>query len=122
MPNILGKSLCGSDFYLDLARYGYTLEMPKTVLALNESNRTMARSLNGKKRSQIKEGPNCPALFNEIRKVGGSVIGNLITPLIFGKIIYTPKNNATYKLMQKVILFDLHFQSLRNLIKGCLLV
>jgi hypothetical protein len=47
--------------------------------------------------------PNCPQLFNDIRNVGGSVIGNLITPLLFGKILYTPKNNATYKLIQKVI-------------------
>ena len=50
----------------------------------------------------VKESPNCPALFNEMRKLGGSVIGNLITPLVFGKILYTPKNNATLKLIQKV--------------------
>lgn len=57
MPNILGKSLCGPDFFLDLARFGYTLEMPKTILALNESNKTMARGIkNERMGTQMKEG------------------------------------------------------------------
>jgi hypothetical protein len=38
-----------------------------------------------------------------MRTIGGPVIGNLITPLLFGKILYTPKNNATFKLIQKVL-------------------
>jgi hypothetical protein len=45
--------------------------------------------------------PNCAQLFNDMRKIGGSVIGNLITPLLFGKIVYTPKTNATLQLIKK---------------------
>ena len=38
-----------------------------------------------------------------MRSIGGAVIGNLITPLLFGKILYTPKTTVTYNLIQKVI-------------------
>ena len=101
LPNILGKSLCGANFLLDLSRYGYTLETSTSLLPVSESNKTARIGTNGKHTNPVKPGPNCPALFNEIRKVGGSVIGNLITPLLFGKILYTPHNNATFKLIQK---------------------
>lgn len=47
----------------------------------------------------------CKNLYNEMRNVGGYIIGNLITPLIFGKILYTPKTNLTFQIIQKVILF-----------------
>lgn len=65
---------------------------------MSELNNT-ARLTRGEKIDKPK--PDCPALFNEIRKIGGSVIGNLITPLLFGKILYTPKNNVTDKVIQK---------------------
>jgi hypothetical protein len=100
LPNVLGKSLCGPDFLLDLGNYGYTLET-KTILPLSEANKTQSPRLNSQGDKYEKPKPNCPALFKDIRKVGGSVIGNLITPLLFGKILYTPQNNVTMKLIQK---------------------
>ncbi len=90
--------MCGADFLLDFSKYGYTLESSKTLNPITDANKT-ARMSDAK---YPKPKANCPALFNEIRKIGGSVIGNLITPLIFGKIVYTPKNNATEKLIQQV--------------------
>lgn len=44
-----------------------------------------------------------------MRTIGGPVIGNLITPLLFGKILYTPRTNATYKLIQKVNIFCYYY-------------
>jgi hypothetical protein len=38
----------------------------------------------------------------QLKSIGGPAISNLLTPLLFGKILYTPKTNLTYKLMQKV--------------------
>ena len=38
-----------------------------------------------------------------MKTIGGAVIGNLLTPLLFGKILYTPKTEVTFKLIQKVI-------------------
>jgi hypothetical protein len=46
----------------------------------------------------------CSAFFEQMRSIGGAVIGNLITPLLFGKILYTPKTAVTYNLIQKVSL------------------
>ena len=43
-----------------------------------------------------------------MRTIGGPVIGNLITPLLYGKILYTPKNNVTLKLIQKVFILFLN--------------
>jgi len=95
--------LCGADFLLDFSQYGYTLESSKTLLPASDANKTARVGSDGKyPKPPVKAKADCPALFNEIRKIGGSVIGNLITPLVFGKIVYTPKNNATDKLIQQV--------------------
>ena len=100
LPNILGKSLCGSNFMLNLESYGYTI---KTTTIYMDNSTANATNIGRKSTEEAsRPGPNCVQLFNDIRKVGGSVIGNLITPLLFGKILYTPKNNATFKLIQKV--------------------
>ncbi len=48
-----------------------------------------------------------------MRNIGGSVIGNLITPLLFGKILYTPNTNLTHGLIKKVIILRKDF-SLKN--------
>jgi hypothetical protein len=45
------------------------------------------------------------------------VIGNLITPLIYGKILYTPRNNFTEMFVTEVIKkMSMKIQSARNLL------
>ena len=37
-----------------------------------------------------------------MRTIGGKVIGNLITPLLYGKILYTPQTNLTNNVISKL--------------------
>ena len=47
----------------------------------------------------------CTSFFNQLKNIGGAVIGNLLTPLLFGKILYTPKTTFTFNLIKKVFYF-----------------
>lgn len=48
----------------------------------------------------------CTNIYNSVRSIGGPIIGNLLTPLLFGKILYTPKNNASMSLMENVMILS----------------
>jgi hypothetical protein len=52
LPNILGKSLCGNDFFLDLERYGYSIKTTQTFSA----NATETSGRNGEKKGDAKPG------------------------------------------------------------------
>ena len=40
------------------------------------------------------------SLLKQLQSIGGQVIGNLITPLLFGKILYTPHTNLTASIIK----------------------
>ena len=117
MPSLFGKALCGPDFSLRLEDYGYSIrpasfDVPYENIPLNPKNETfMTQNFTNsnftKKRRLINDeefkATYCRNLYNEMRNVGGYVIGNLITPLLFGKILYTPRTNLTYQIIQKVL-------------------
>ena len=56
----------------------------------------------------------CSNLYSQMRSIGGKVIGNLITPLLYGKILYTPKTNLTLNIISK---FNETFQQFDQLNK-----
>ena len=97
-----------------LEDFGYSIrpvnyEVPNQNGVLEDNlKESMNRIYKGKRRLENQhefKSVYCKNLYNEMRNVGGYIIGNLITPLIYGKILYTPKTNLTYKIIQKVIKF-----------------
>jgi hypothetical protein len=60
----------------------------------------------------------CTSLFRQLRSLGVPIIGNLITPLLFGKILYTPETKFTRKIIENFNeTFD-QFNELNKLLKS----
>ena len=100
---MLGKSLCGSSFSVRFEDFGLSFKS-----APSKKKDESKRDENQAKSDQLpspSDASNCSRLYQQMRSIGGPVIGNLLTPLLFGKILYTPHTNATHKLIQKVYLF-----------------
>jgi hypothetical protein len=53
-----------------------------------------------------------------MRTIGGKVIGNLITPLLYGKIIYTPATNLTNNIISKFNETFQQFDQLNKVLKA----
>lgn len=52
----------------------------------------------------------CANITSKIHNIGGTVIENILKPILFGKILYTPKTNVTVQLIKKVKeLFKIEF-------------
>lgn len=60
----------------------------------------------------------CYSLYVTLKNIGGSVIGNLVTPLVFGKILYTPKNNFTTAFVKELNTTFKQFYQLNTLLKS----
>jgi hypothetical protein len=50
LPNILGKSLCGPDFLLDLEKYGYSIKTTQTYM---ENSTASPRNLQDRKITEL---------------------------------------------------------------------
>jgi hypothetical protein len=44
----------------------------------------------------------CGNLTAKLHDFGGNVIENILKPILLGKILYTPKTNATFQIISKV--------------------
>jgi hypothetical protein len=55
-------------------------------------------------------------LLKQLQSIGGQVIGNLITPLLFGKILYTPHTNLTASIMKNFNQTFEQFDDLKRLL------
>lgn len=60
----------------------------------------------------------CYSLYVTLKNIGGSVIGNLVTPLVFGKILYTPKTNFTTAFVKELNTTFKQFYQLNTLLKS----
>lgn len=89
---MLGKSLCGPSFSLNFGNFGFSSK-PVSSRAPNLSSTSLPKVL---------DSTNCSRLYQQMRSIGGPVIGNLLTPLLFGKILYTPRTNLTERLIRRV--------------------
>ncbi|CAF0899716.1 unnamed protein product, partial [Brachionus calyciflorus] len=131
LPSVFGKTLCGPDFTLRLEDYGYSIRptpvqndqsnQPSFSNTAKNSLNSVNSTFNNKKRLVNDNGSTstyCKNIYNEMRNVGGYVIGNLITPLLFGKILYTPRTNLTYQIIQKFNETFRQFEHLNNVLKS----
>nr|UOU03310.1 ATP-binding cassette subfamily A1-like 3 [Brachionus rubens] len=131
LPTIFGKTLCGPDFSLRLEDYGYSIkqtpvyteyETKPTNTSLFKTQSNWTNSTYSNKRLLINEEEfktsYCGNLYKELKNVGGYVIGNLITPLLFGKILYSPKTDLTNQIMQKFNETFKQFEHLNNVLKS----
>nr|QNH67915.1 ATP-binding cassette transporter subfamily A member 1-like protein X3 [Brachionus plicatilis] len=127
LPDLFGKALCGPKFSLRLEDFGYsirpvTFEVPvQDTLSEESLKNSLNRIYKSKRRLENEhqfKSLYCKNLYDEMRSVGGYIIGNLITPLIFGKILYTPKTNLTYQIIQKFNETFLQFDQLNRVLKS----
>lgn len=103
LPTIMGKALCGNDFDFRLEDYGFSLktDQSKPLVIQVDSHDSRFNLSSENEPIKFDKEAFCDKTFSAINNLGPA-IKNLIKPLLFGKIIFTPKTNVTSQIIQKV--------------------
>ena len=99
LPNVIGKALCGPNFSIRIGDFGYGIK-PATEIAKKENITSKVQRVFLHHRTSTENF--CKNIYLQMRTIGGSIIGNLLTPLVFGKILYTPHSALTGNIISKV--------------------